>query len=294
MMLSAQCIHCLTESNFRRVRDLPDEARDGYMRALVRILADAAERDTPPAVVARIHRLRSGMLGMADDFEAVKRRFNRLMLDEAPALRARIESSPDPLAEAMRIAMAGNYIDFGSVEDVNSEKLAELLAPSARDDLPPEEYRSFRQDLAGAKRLAYLTDNCGEIVLDRLLIETILQRYPGIQVTAVVRGAPVANDATAEDALEVGLDRVAKIVSNGTRIGGTQLDAILEDARQAIEEADLVISKGQGNFETLSGSGLNIYYLFLCKCRMFTDRFGMPLYQGVFANDLRLDDRLKA
>lgn len=294
MKLGGCCIHCLINSNWNRIKGFPDEVRNPYMHAVTRILADAAGTDTPPAAIARIQDLRRDLLGTTDNYKDVKRQFNDLMLKEAPALRERIDRSSDPLAEAMGIAMAGNYIDFGAIKNVSTEKLAELLTKEDLSRLPPDEYSIFRGELTKAKRLAYLTDNCGEIVLDRLLIETILQQYPNILVTAVVRGAPVVNDATTEDAIEAGLDRVAEIVSNGTRIGGTQLDAIAEDARRAIEAADLVISKGQGNFETLSGSRLNIYYLFLCKCPMFTDRFGMPLYQSVFANDLRLDDRLKA
>ena len=293
MKLGGCCIHCLIESNWNRVKDFPDEIRGPFMQIVTQILVDAAGKDTPPAVISRIQDLRRDLLGITDDYEEVKRKFNDLMLKEAPALRLRIDRSSDPLAEALGIAIFGNYIDFGAMKNVREEKLAELLGKEVLGHLPPDEFFLFREELAKAKRLAYLTDNCGEIVLDRLLIETILQQYPAIIVTAVVRGAPVANDATAEDAIKVGLNRVAAIVPNGTQIGGTQLEAINEEARRAIKEADLVISKGQGNFETLSGSGINIYYLFLCKCRMFTDRFGMPLYQSVFANDRRLDGQLK-
>ena len=292
MKLNAYCIHCLIESNWNRFKSLPDPLQDEYMRAFLRILADSAETDTAPAVISRIHALRRALLGLEDDYEAVKHRFNDLMLAKAPRLRARIDASADPIAEAMRLAMAGNYVDFGAVKSFSAEKLEELL--EARGDLLPDEARILREELAGASRLAYLTDNCGEIVLDRLLIETLLAAYPGLRVTAVVRGAPVSNDATEEDARAVGLDRVAEIVSNGTDIGGTQLDAISEHARRAIFDADLIIAKGQGNFETLSGCGLNVYYLFLCKCDLFTLRFDMPRFEGVLANDRRLAARLKA
>jgi uncharacterized protein with ATP-grasp and redox domains len=294
MKLNAHCMHCMMESNWNRIKHHPENVRDEYMRAFVKILADAKETDSAPAIISRIQVLRRDLLGVTDDYEAVKRYFNALMLEEAPALRARIDASPDPLNEAMRIAMAANYIDFGAVEDVNAEKLRELLADADRCGLPPEETNAFRRELGDARRLTLLTDNCGEIVLDRLHVETILRRHPGLSVTAVVRGAPVSNDATEADVRAVGLDRVARIVSNGTDIGGTQLDAISEEARSAIEEADLILSKGQGNFETLSGCGLNVYYLFLCKCDLFTLRVGMQRFQGVFANDRRLENRLKA
>lgn len=294
MKLNGHCMFCLIESNWNRVKNLPDETRDPYMRALVRILADAAQTDTSPAIVARIHALRREMLGAVDDFEGVKHQYNQLMLSEAPALRARIDASADPLSEAMRLSMAGNYIDFGAVRDVNAGKLRELLADSGRNEIPPDEYRAFRDDLKNASRLTLLTDNCGEIVLDRLLVETILAEFPNLSVTAVVRGGPVLNDATEADAIEAGLDRVARIVPSGSLIAGTQLDQLSETALRAVREADLVIAKGMGNFETMSGCGLNVYYLFLRKCDLFTQKFGMPRFQGVFANDRRLAGRIKA
>ena len=138
----------------------------------------------------------------------------------------------------------------------------------------------LRADVRSARHLVYACDNCGEVVLDRLLMEEMKKENPGLQITALVRGENVLNDVSAEDARAVGLDRVAKIVGNGSNIGGTQMAYLGDEAREAMLDADLIISKGQGNFETLTGAGLNVYYLFLAKCPHYTKWFGMEHMSG--------------
>ena len=146
----------------------------------------------------------------------------------------------------------------------------------------------MKNDLASAKTLVYLTDNCGEIVLDKLLIETIKKQYPDLNIIAVVKGGNVLNDATLSDAKQVGLTKVAHVIDNGNDIAGTWLDAIPWMTRKIIEDgADIILSKGQANYETLRFSGLNIYYLFLCKCEMFAKEFGVEQFTGMLLNEKR-------
>ena len=130
-----------------------------------------------------------------------------------------------------------------------------------------------------------MTDNCGEIVLDKLLLESIQKAAPYVKCTVIVRGEPVLNDATMDDALQVGIEKCGKVIPNGTNIAGTYIPWVSAEAKKALDEADILISKGQGNFESLHGCGLNIYYLFLCKCQWFMERFGLPQYSGVFINE---------
>ena len=112
--------------------------------------------------------------------------------------------------------------------------------------------------------------------------------FPDLEVTAVVRGEPVVNDADLEAARYVGLDRVVKVIGNGSGIAGTDLDDISDEARNEIETADVILSKGQGNFETIHGCGLNIYYLFLCKCDWFVRKFNAKRFEGMFINEKRI------
>ena len=150
------------------------------------------------------------------------------------------------------------------------------------------EYNALQEDIAKAKSIVYLTDNCGEIVLDKLLMAEIANRNPNATITAVVRGADVLNDATVVDAAQVKLEEVAKIMSNGSDIAGTFIDEISDEARTLLEEADVILAKGQANFETMQECGLNAYYIFMCKCEMFAKRFGVPRFTGMLINDRNL------
>lgn len=171
---------------------------------------------------------------------------------------------------------------------MDDEKLRTLLDSAAQETIDPQVYAHFRQDVTTGRRLVYLTDNCGEIVLDKLLMQVLRERYPQLDITVLVRGQSVLNDATLEDAKMVGLTELANVIPNGTAVAGTDLESISSTARKRLMAADVILSKGQGNFETLHGCGLNVYYLFLCKCDWFVKRFRMQRYQGQFINERNL------
>lgn len=293
MKFHAECVTCLADCALRRVRHLEDESfKLEYMRRVCEILHGAdGVHDAPPLVDARIIRLRREMLGAPDDFSEIKHRFNQLVLGVYDRLKERVARAEDPLRAAIQLSMAGNYIDFNVLKDVNPDEALRLLDEAAGRSVDAAEYARLREDLAAEGELVFLHDNCGEIVLDRLLIETIHDLYPEKHVVSVVRGAPVQNDATLEDAREVGLDGVAEVLGNGLEdIAGTQMDQLPEALRARIEGAGLVIAKGQGNFETLIDCGMNVYFLFLSKCAGYTDWFGFERFSGILKNARRLAD----
>ena len=160
-----------------------------------------------------------------------------------------------------------------------------LLEKAGEEDVDGHTFAMLSEDLDKAEELVYLLDNCGEIVADKLLVKVLKEQYPNINITVMVRGVEVLNDAVMEDAEEVGLTKLVKVIGNGNGVAGTQEDLLSREAREAIEKADIIISKGQGNFETIYGGGWNIYYLFLCKCAWFSERFGMERLKGVFINE---------
>ena len=151
-------------------------------------------------------------------------------------------------------------------------------------------YQALMADLQKGHSVVYLLDNCGEIVMDKLLIRAIQKAFPALQITAIVRGLPVSNDATVEDAIQVGLTEVVSVIGNGNGLAGTSLEHLSPEARKAVDEADVILSKGQGNFETLNGCGLNVYYIFMCKCDMFARRFQVPRFSGILVNDHHLPE----
>ena len=287
----ADCMACLAQGALKKADAVRDgEVKARYMGRVCAILAEAdVQRDSAPLVDARLIALRRDMLGIEEDFSGVKHRFNALILGIYDRLRAQVTAAEDPVYAAMQLAMAGNYIDFNVLGDVDAQELMRMLDASAERALDAEEYARFLRDLAAPGELVYLHDNCGEVVLDKLLIETIRARFPEKRVASIVRGAPIMNDATIDDAREVGLGQVAEVLENGLRdVAGTELSLLPEDVRGRIEGAGMVLAKGQGNFETLIGCGLNVYYLLLSKCPSYTQWFGFEHFGGVLQNDRRL------
>lgn len=290
--LHTGCINCILDRQLNNFdSDTPEEKRREYMQALLRILSEASAEESGPVIAERIHELQKEMFGREADFSKIKHTYNQMMLNKEDEVQREIMASADPLKRAIQYAMTGNYIDFGALDGVEDEKLEELLERSEQNPVDVKEYANLKKDLAEASKLVYLTDNCGEIVLDKILIGQLMQQYPQIDITVIVRGKPALNDATLEDAEEVGLSEVVTVIGNGSGITGTWLPEISAEAREKIEEADLILSKGQGNFETLQGCGKNIYYMFLCKCKLFVERFQMEQFEGVLANELRCQDR---
>ena len=292
MKFHAECAACLAEANLRKAAPVRDEAlRAEYMRRICEIIAGTdMENEAPPLVDARIICLRRELLGIEDDFTAIKHSFNQLLLGLYDRLRARVDGAEDPLYAAIQLSMAGNYIDFGVLKEVDPDELLRLLDDAAERSVDRAEYEHLRADLARpGGELVFIHDNCGEIVLDRLLIETIQRLYPQQRIVSLVRGTPVLNDATLEDAVEAGLPEIVDVMENGLEyVAGTDLNRVPEAVLERIHNAKLVIAKGQGNFETLTGCGLNVYYLFLSKCAGYTQWYGFERFSGVLANDKRM------
>ena len=288
----ADCVTCLMNSNLKKIDCVTDEKkRMEYMRNICRIVNDTDYINySAPVVDAHIIRMRRETLGITEDFTAIKSEFNRLLLGIYDDLKAKVDASEDKLLTAIQLAMAGNYIDFGTVSDVNPARLMEMLDEAAGRIVDPVEYENLKRDIEKEGYIVYCHDNCGEIVLDKLLIETIKECYPGQKVISVVRGGNVQNDVTLVDAEEIGLAEVSdEVIANGVQdVAGTQLDFLPEEVYDRIAGAKLVIAKGQGNFETLQGCGMNIYFLFLCKCPRYTTWFKLERFSGVLANDRRL------
>ncbi len=283
--LCSDCIRCLLKNVSDIPENTPEAIRLDYMQQALAILADAPHTASAPVIAWEISRARQAFFGPDMGYAALKRRFNQLMLGCEEAVQARIRRAADPLFSAMRFALAGNYIDFGALDNVDEAELLKMLENA--DDIPldPALCEELRSRLASAQRLVYLTDNCGEVVLDKLFLKEIRRQYPQLSVTILVRGEPVLNDATLEDARQVGLFQAGRVIGSGNGVAGTCLEMLSEEAAQAVNEADLILAKGQGNFETLRGCGKNIYYLFLCKCEMFARRFGVERLTGMLIHD---------
>lgn len=276
------CTPCILRMNLDTIRSVVhDEERvAALMDAVMRVYNEesrSASESRAPETIGVIWRELVRITGDADPMRAVKDRQNSLALGLLPAARELVAASPDPFLEAVKLAAAGNVLDvMVGVGETPADTLLHRLADRWVDT---EQVEQFRERLRRARRVVYFLDNCGEIVFDRLLLEVIGGRGPWgplfdhapPEVTVVTRGLPVLNDATVADALAVGLDEVARVVGNGMAeaVPGTKLAQLSPEVRRLVDEADLVVSKGGGNYELLDEEvdlQGRVTFLLLGKC----------------------------
>ena len=277
MRLDSQCILCLLKRHADTAAKLGSEEQvTAFTRDLMRILCDGPVEMSAPFYTPDIAKLFTEHFGLADDrFTEEKELSNRFCMERLDRISGMVRSADDPLYAGLQGAILGNYIDFSALQgEVSFEKLDEMLDLLHTIEVDRDVFDKLRADLETGKELLYLTDNAGEIVFDRVWLEVIRDLFPNLAITVCVRGGPAQNDATIADAEEIGMP--FRVIDNGTCISGTVLEKASDELRTAIERADVVISKGQANVETLldTGHGYNIYYAFLVKCKRFIDRFG--------------------
>lgn len=235
--------------------------------------AQAMDMDGPPPLLGwRIQARLRQILEDDDPYRAVKAEQNRMAMDLLPDLRARLAADPDPFGLALRLAIAGNVIDLGAKASVSRDDLREAVDQAVRQPVFGD-VEAFRTAVSTARDILYVADNAGEIVFDRLLIE----RMPPEHVTLAVRGRPVLNDATRQDARVVGLDAIVPILDSGTDVPGTWPQACSDDFVRRFSAADLVIAKGQGNYETLSDFAVPVFFLFRAKCPVIAEHAGVAI-----------------
>ncbi len=221
---------------------------------------------TPPENSVPVYRAIAEITGCADPYLVIKRESNEQALALLPDIKKEVEGSADPLALALRLAIGGNIIDYGAMHsfDVDAAMKRCLSAPFVIDDSHGLVQRV--NEIGRGGKVLYLADNSGEIVYDTLVVEALVKQ--GLEVTVVVKSGPIINDALLADAHACGLEKVARIIENGTACPGTPLDICSPELLQAFKEAELIISKGQGNFETLSEADPEIFFLLTVKCSM--------------------------
>lgn len=289
MRLNSFCMACIISSQEAQIRKFSDEEKKTeYLREIMRLMAESDSSISSPALLVPISKIYERYWGKTDGMEEAKKQYNDLLLEKEQTLEEHIRAQKDPLESALCYARIGNYIDFSAFKEISEEKLFSMFEEQNRTLLDSKEYACFKEDLKKAKSFVYLTDNCGEVVLDKIVIRLLKEQFPKLKITAIVRGCAVTNDVDMEAAEYVGLTDLVEVLDNGSEIAGTELAFVSAPVRERIEQADIILSKGQGNFETIYGCGLNIYYLFLCKCEWFMQRFHADRLEGMFVNEKRI------
>lgn len=281
------CRDCMRDKYIDRYpEDAPVEKVKEYQDAVKKLVDQPGAVPTGPEVFYEIKAVRKRLFGEGEmDYTQIKRHYNALMMENQPELEKNVLAAEDPLMRAVQYAMMGNFIDFAALDNVTEDKLMELIGRASDIVVDAKCLEMLREQVLKARTLVLLTDNCGEIVMDKILLRQVRRMNPDIEITVIVRGEPVANDATMEDMEQIGMAELGRCMGNGTATDGTVLRNLSREARETIMNADMVISKGQANYETLYGCGCNIFYIFMCKCMLFMDRFKVPQFEGILTHE---------
>ena len=286
MRLNSMCIRCLVDKQEAGIAKFKDEEKNtAYMKEIAKIIGESDDEASSAYLVYLFNQVYRRYFGEVKDYSEIKKEYNSYVLAMEDEMYQEIGEAKDPLAQSIVYARIGNYIDFGAMQHVERAEFLELFQEKEKNLLDQSVYEDFLKDCQKGKNFLLLADNCGEIVLDKLFLRELKKRFPHLILSVMVRGEEVLNDVTIKDAEETGICTVAKVVSNGNGVGGTVVDMLSEEARQVLDQADVMLAKGQANFETLHGCGRNIYYSFLCKCDWFSGRFGVEKYTGMFLRE---------
>jgi len=281
MRIFLDCIPCFVRQALDSARLATDDEQihEQVVREVLRLAADLDMRQSPPAIGQQIHRLIRKLVGHNDPY-----------LKLYSGLRKQIVDSDDRLETAVRLAIAGNIIDFGVKTSLTESDLQETIAQSLRGHFNNNQIQEFRDAVRRAENILYLADNAGEIVFDRLLIEQL----PYEKITVIVKGKPVINDATMDDAIIAGLPKIVEVIDNGSDAPGTILETCSQTFLDRFEVADLIIAKGQGNYETLSEIDKNIFFILKAKCPVIARDLGCKVGEMILqkSNSFKSVDNL--
>lgn len=292
MKARAGCIPCFLHQAVEAL-ELCDADHETSIRTMQRLIVYTSQVDfdlSPPEISLHIHRIIREETGNPDPYRQVKRLSTETVNALLPELHGLMEHTDDPLALAVKIGALGNVMDFGTPIRMDiTEKIRDTLG----SDLTIFDIREFRREVEGARHILFLGDNAGEIVLDTFLLSELAGagNRGERSITYGVREGPIINDATMVEAREAGIDRYATVITTGSQAPGTLLSHATPDLVHALRQADLIVSKGQGNYESLSSDpllatlvrgGVPVYFLLTVKCPIVGAYAGVPEGSTIF------------
>lgn len=275
------CIPCFAKQTLEAVRmaTRDEKVHEQLLRSIFRMISEMDLGMSPPEMGQIIHREIRRHTGNGDPYQSIKSHFNQTALKMYDELSNRLEHSPNKFEAAVRLSIAGNMIDSALINDLSVVEINHATNQALYSDLEGD-CIEFKEAILKAKDILFIADNAGEIVFDRLLIEYL----PLEKITLVVRGKPILNDATLEDAATVGLTDIVRVIDNGSDAPGTILSDCSEAFQTRFQQADLIIAKGQGNYETLSHIDKNIFFLLKAKCPVIARDIGCRVGSMVIHN----------
>lgn len=290
MKMQEKCLPCVVNQAIK-VADMVGMKEKGNL--LRRVFSYLSKVDynaiTSPELIGEIFSIIKEETGNQDPYKETRQKYNKMFLERLPAYEKEIEQSKNPFEEAVKYAIIGNVIDFNPIHELTILDVERHFKRLKGENLEINDASLLQKELETAKTILYLGDNCGEICLDKILLRKIKAMNPKVQIFFATRGAAVVNDSIEEDAYLVGIDEVATVVSNGDSSLGTVLSRTSKEFLQIYEKADVVIAKGQANYECLSTEKKNIYFLLMTKCQVIAKDIGAPEMKMI----LKRSDALK-
>lgn len=286
MKIAFECYPCMLNSviNMNRIFNIDTETTSRLLSRVMRHLSEINLAQSAPSISKYIQNIVREELGNADPYSELKREYNKLMLNLYPELEQQVFNSSTPYLTALKLAIAGNIIDFGANQEIDIHRTIDKVLET---DFAIDESLQLKEEFIEAKTVLYLGDNCGEIVADKLFIQTLFRELgKPEEFYFSVRGNPILNDVTREDAEFVGMDKLAKIIDTNDDAPGVLLENASDSYKEIYNRADLIISKGMGNFESLSERKENIYFLLIAKCKLVAGHLGVKKGDTVVAKTL--------
>ncbi len=276
------CYPCFLRQTLAALRLITDreEEQKRILDLVMQTLPSLPLAHTPPRIAKTVYEIITRETGVEDPYREIKRTSNRQALAALPELTTIIRQKPDPLRAAASLAISGNLIDFGVQHE--GFKLSNSLQSHFPDRFGLDDFSVFARQLPAVSKLLYIGDNAGEIVADKIFITFMKNAHPQLEVGFAVRGAPIINDVTMDDARQVGMDEVAVLVDSGCRAPALLEEEMSPEMADWFRQATMVIAKGQGNYESLSQTGRDIFFLLQCKCPVVADDLNTPVGSMIF------------
>ena len=274
-----ECIPCIINQGLKiaKVHNLSDKKTEMMIKESMKHLIEQDFSKSPPQLAKKTYEIINKHLDNKDPYKEMKVYYNNEIMKISDNLKNIISQNENSFLTAVKLVIAGNLIDFGAKHTFDKETVLDFIDKVENNELVIDDSSKLYSQLSRANNVLYIGDNCGEIVFDKIFIEYLQEQFPDIDFHFGVRGKPVINDITIDDAIDVGIDEIAKVVSNGDGAPGTVLDDVTDEFRELFNQADLIIAKGQGNYETLNNAGKdNLFSLFMAKCNIVADDLKVP------------------
>ncbi|MBN2333216.1 MAG: DUF89 family protein [Deltaproteobacteria bacterium] len=277
------CYPCFLRQTLATLRlTTGDEAEQKRIMGLVMAALPSLPLElTPPEISQTVYGIIARETGVADPYRELKYQSNREALLALPALMQQINHAPDRLRSAAALAINGNLIDFGVRHD--GFQAAKELSCQQSNTFARDDFSLFQKQLAATSTLLYIGDNAGEIVADKIFITIMKELHPHLKIVFAVRESPIINDVTLDDARQVGMSEVARVISSGSHAPALLLEEMNSEMADWFAAASLVIAKGQGNYESLNHCDRSLFFLLQCKCQVVAEDLGVPAGSTIFA-----------